>query len=132
METRLPFDLRAPAAARMVVDGALAQHVSAATLDDAKLAMSELVTNSLQHSGAAVHGTLLIGVGRHRGGFWLAVEDAGQDGFVGPRSPDRQAGGGFGLHLVEDLSECWGTVRAARRGTRVWAQFSTAATHGEP
>jgi len=123
-EIRLPLDAGAPAAARIVVGEVLAEGVAPGVLDGAKLAMSELVTNSVEHSGAPAGHALLIRVGRFDGGFWLEVEDPGLEGFVAPRVPDERAGGGFGLHLVEYLSERWGVERVAHRGTRVWAEFS--------
>lgn len=116
--------MSAPAAARALVGDVLAEPVSAVALDDAKLAMSELVSNSVRHSGAPVGQALLVRVGRVDGGFWLEVEDAGHDGFVAPRAPDGQADGGFGLYLVQNLSERWGVERATHGGTRVWADFS--------
>jgi anti-sigma regulatory factor (Ser/Thr protein kinase) len=123
-EIRLPLDPRAPAAARIVVAEVLAEGVTPVVLEGAKLAISELVSNSVEHSGARAGQALLIRVGRVNGGFWLEVEDPGDEGTVAPRVPDEQAGGGFGLHLVEYVSERWGVDRQAQPGTRVWAEFS--------
>lgn len=124
IEIRLPLAASAPAAARIVVAEVLADRVAPVVLDGAKLAMSELVSNSVEHSGAPAGLALLIRVGHFEGGFWLEVEDPGREGIVAPRVPDEQAGGGFGLHLVEYLSERWGVDRQAQPGTRVWAEFS--------
>ena len=123
-EIRLPLDASAPAAARIVVAEVLAERVAPLVLDGAKLAMSELVTNSVEHSGAPAGHAVLIRVGCFDGGFWLEVEDSGHEGFVAPRVPDEQAGGGFGLHLVEYLAERWGVERVPQQGTCVWAEFS--------
>ena len=58
------------------------------------------------------------------GGFWLEVEDPGRDGIVARRAAAPDASGGFGLHIVQALSERWGIERALQGGTRVWAQLS--------
>ena len=39
------------------------------------------------------------------------------------RPASLQAGAGFGLNLVQMLSERWGVERLARGGTQVWAQL---------
>lgn len=132
IDIRLPLDASAPAAARVIVAEVLAGVVADVVIDGAQLVMSELVTNSVQHSGASVGDALLVRVGRFDGGFRLEVEDSGQAGFVAPRVADLRSDGGFGLHLVEDLSERWGVERDARRGTRVWAEFSNTPSPAEP
>jgi hypothetical protein len=43
---------------------------------------------------------------------------------IAPRSPDLEGGGGFGLNVVQALSERWGLERIAAGGTRVWAQLA--------
>src|SRR5215211_5132086 len=52
LEVRLPLDREAPGAARMIVAQAL-RHASVGVLDSAKLIISELVTNSVRHSGGS-------------------------------------------------------------------------------
>src|SRR4051812_7189009 len=51
LEASLPLDRRAPGAARLVV-GELRGRVATSVLDTAQLVVSELVTNSVSHSGA--------------------------------------------------------------------------------
>lgn len=132
IEICLPLDATAPAAARMIVAGVLSERVSALVLEGAKLVISELVTNSVQHSGGPVDHALLVRMGLISGGFWLEVEDSGHEGFVAPRAPAEQASGGRGLRLVETLSERWGMERASDRGTRVWAEFATILSPAKP
>ena len=120
---RLPLNARAPTAARALV-GELADRVSTAVLDDARLLVSELVTNSLRHSGASPDDTLVLRTYVSDTMLRVEVEDPGCAGAVAMRSPDHDSGGGFGLNLVQTLSERWGTERAAAGGTRVWAQLS--------
>jgi hypothetical protein len=53
----------------------------------------------------------------------LDVEDPGRGGTIALHRADSETGGGFGLNLVEALSERWGMERVAEGGTRVWAQL---------
>jgi hypothetical protein len=53
----------------------------------------------------------------------LEVEDPGRDGTVAARPPDLDAGGGFGLNLVQRLAERWGIEPIAAGGTRVRAEI---------
>jgi hypothetical protein len=43
---------------------------------------------------------------------------------IAPRPPDPASGGGFGLRLVQALSERWGLERVSDGGTIVWAQLA--------
>ena len=92
-------------------------------LEDALLVVSELVTNSVCHSGAS-DGAIVVRVELTGTMVRLEVEDPGRGGVIAPRSPDLD--GGFGLNLVQGLSERWGLERVAAGGTRVWAQLAWA------
>jgi anti-sigma regulatory factor (Ser/Thr protein kinase) len=126
----LPLDARAPGAARMVV-GRLRGRVPASVLEDARLVVSELVTNSVCHSGASTGAVVVVRAELIGTMVRLEVEDPGCDGVIAPREPD--LGGGFGLNLVQRLSERWGLERVAAGGTRVWAHLARASapTHTE-
>jgi anti-sigma regulatory factor (Ser/Thr protein kinase) len=122
----LPLDTGAPRAARVFVGRVLGERVAAIVLERAKLVVSELVSNSVRHSGAT-GGGVLIRVRLVAGGFWFEVEDSGRDGAVMRPAADPGAEGGFGLRIVDALSERWGIERRAQGGTRAWAQLSDAA-----
>jgi anti-sigma regulatory factor (Ser/Thr protein kinase) len=126
VEVQLTLDTQAPAAARSVVADCLGQHVAASEVDDAKLLVTELVTNSVRHSGAAAGGHVVVRVELTPGMLRLEVEDSGRGGMIVPRAADMESTGGFGLNLVQALSERWGVERAAIGGTRVWAQLARA------
>jgi anti-sigma regulatory factor (Ser/Thr protein kinase) len=112
----------APGEARALVTAWLDAHVSASVLDDARLLVSELVTNSLRHAGAAVGGPLRIGSSVTNGVVRLEVGDGGEDGAVIRRLPTPDNGaGGYGLHLVEILSSRWGVDHDS--GTQVWFEL---------
>ena len=131
LDVCLPLDARAPGAARIVV-GRLRGRVPALLLENALLVVSELVTNSVCHSGASDGAVVVLRVDLTGTLVRLEVEDPGRGGVIAPRDAD--LGGGFGLNLVQGLSERWGVERVAAGGTRVWAHLAgaTAPASAEP
>jgi anti-sigma regulatory factor (Ser/Thr protein kinase) len=125
-DVHVPLDVRAPGAARIVVTECLRDRVAASVLEGALLVVSELVTNSVCHGGASAAGVVVVRVGLTETMVRVEVEDRGRSGAVAPRSPDLEGGGGFGLGVVQALSERWGLERIAAGGTRVWAQLARA------
>jgi anti-sigma regulatory factor (Ser/Thr protein kinase) len=123
VEIALDYDLGAPSAAREVVVRSLGARVAPRVLDNAQLVMSELVTNSVRHSGAPDGDEMVVRVRIWQDRCRLEVEDSGHEGRIAPIAPDLVHGGGMGLNLVQTLSERWGLVRAAEGPTRVWAQL---------
>jgi anti-sigma regulatory factor (Ser/Thr protein kinase) len=107
----------APAAARRAVDG-LAGTLADDLIPQVKLLVSELVTNSVKYGGEGAI-TLKVDVDRP-GKVRAAVSDHGL-GFV-PMSRDRPATevGGWGLHLVQTLSNRWGVHEGS---THVWFEI---------
>jgi anti-sigma regulatory factor (Ser/Thr protein kinase) len=110
-------DRMAPAAARRAVDG-LAGTVDDDLIPDVKLLVSELITNSVKYGGEGAI-TLTLDVDRP-GRVRAEVIDQGP-GFV-PIARDRPATevGGWGLHLVQTLSNRWGVHDGS---TRVWFEI---------
>jgi anti-sigma regulatory factor (Ser/Thr protein kinase) len=129
----LALDEHAPADARRMVTVFLNDQVPACVLDNARLVVSELVSNSVRHSGVS-DGVVVVDVQLTAGMVRLEVADPGRAGVIGPRSPDHAGGGGFGLQLVASLSERWGLERVAAGGTRIWAQLlrTPPASNGGP
>jgi anti-sigma regulatory factor (Ser/Thr protein kinase) len=126
IEARLALDLQAPGAARGVVADCLGHRVASSVFDNAQLLVSELVSNSVRHSGMPADAEVIVSVDLTPGMVRLDVEDPGHNGAIAPHRPDCESGGGFGLNLVEALSERWGMERVAAGGTRVWAQLARA------
>ena len=132
VEVPLALDLAAPAAARVVVADCLRGRVAASVLADAQLAVSELVSNSVAHSGVSAAGVVAVRVRLTSTIVRLEVADPGRGGEIAPRSPDLKSGGGFGLGIVHALSERWGLERVVAGGTRVWAQLPRAPQTAPP
>ncbi|HEX4011572.1 MAG TPA: ATP-binding protein [Solirubrobacteraceae bacterium] len=105
-------DRQAPSAARRAVSEVYAD-LDPETADAARLLVSELVTNSVQHGDGET-----VVVVAHSGlpdVIRCEVIDDGA-GFVPGTRGDRP-GGGWGLRLVEQLSSRWGVGDDT---TRVW------------
>ncbi len=112
-----PRDQRAPAAARHAVD-ALTLPGAPGAIHDARLLISELVTNSVQH-GSGDNITVLIDA-EMSGVLRCEVIDQGS-GFV-PRGREGRVMGGWGLDLVEQVSRSWGVREGS---THVWFELVT-------
>jgi anti-sigma regulatory factor (Ser/Thr protein kinase) len=125
LEVRLPIDVDAPAAARAALARFL-RDAAASSLAGAQLVASELVSNSVRHSGATPADELVMRVELAAGTVRLEVEDPGRNGPVTTRRPDLDGGGGMGLNLVRSLCERWGVEHPAAGGTRVWARLLVA------
>jgi anti-sigma regulatory factor (Ser/Thr protein kinase) len=125
VELVIALDTRAPGAARDFVVLCLEQRVAASALDSAQLLVSELVTNSFRHSGAPMD-DVRVSVELMPRWFRVGVQDSGSDAVIAARPADLATGGGFGLNLVQMLSERWGVERLAGGGTQVWAQLPRA------
>ena len=94
---------------------------------DLMLVASELVTNAVQHSGAGEDDVVGVAVKFAADSVVLSVCDPGcSDGGPQPRRDDAVLGGGFGLHLVDQLCERWGSEKRGGRH-RVWAELRAAA-----
>ena len=113
----------APAMARRVVTTALAERVPEPVLANAQLVMSELVTNSVRHSGIPPGDDVVVRLRMFHDRCRFEVEDPGHDGMIAPQPPDPTTLSGMGLNLVQTLSERWGLVRGPDGPTRVWAQL---------
>jgi anti-sigma regulatory factor (Ser/Thr protein kinase) len=95
-------------------------------LGDVMLVASELVNNAVVHSGGRPHHELEVRASRRVGRLTVSVRDPGISGqSAGRRSGDGRTGG-WGLQIVEALSERWGEGREEGDGYVVWADISLA------
>jgi anti-sigma regulatory factor (Ser/Thr protein kinase) len=88
-------------------------------LSDAELLLSELVSNAVKYGG---DGDIRVIFERGDGRFRTEVVDQG-DGFIAPLRDriDVDTPGGWGLPLVQTLSDRWG---AHQGSTHVWFEFA--------
>ncbi len=110
-------DERAPAAARRAIDQ-LGAACDAATLTDARLLVSELVTNSVQHGGGE---KIVMHIDSDRPGLLRCEVIDDGCGFV-PRGRGGRLVGGWGLDLVEQIVGSWGVREGS---THVWFELAT-------
>jgi anti-sigma regulatory factor (Ser/Thr protein kinase) len=113
----IPRDPMAPATARRAIDG-LSGRVADDVLPDVKLVISELISNSVKYGGEGALRLQIETAGPRR--LRAGVIDQGV-GFV-PVARDRPATevGGWGLHLVQTLSNRWGVHEGP---THVWFEI---------
>lgn len=95
----------APSEARRAV-GELAPDIDTALVRDVQLLVSELVTNSVRHSGSSQ--PIRLRVWRRRGGLKVEISDGG-DGFeAASGAAEDESEGGRGLMILAALAERWG------------------------
>jgi anti-sigma regulatory factor (Ser/Thr protein kinase) len=122
MTRRLTVELeRAPTAPRLA-RAAFADFddcLPAERRQDAELLLSELVSNAVKHGG---EGDIGVTFERSDGRFRTEVVDQG-DGFAAilRNREDVYTPGGWGLPLVQTLSDRWG---AHEGSTHVWFEFA--------
>jgi anti-sigma regulatory factor (Ser/Thr protein kinase) len=96
--------------------------LSPAASGDLALLVSELVTNAIQHGGADPSRRIEVRLSAGEQRLRVEVSDPGADG-IG--STDRLTSeGGWGLVLVEELSERWGRERTPAGGSLAWFELS--------
>ena len=94
------------------------------SLDDVRLLVSELVTNSVRHSGSPAGSKVGLAVSASGSTLRVEVTDAGRGFQPTPRSAPHTEAGGWGLHLVDRLAHRWGVHHGAR--AVVWFEIDAA------
>jgi anti-sigma regulatory factor (Ser/Thr protein kinase) len=122
LELLLPAEPTAPAEARAVVE-AIGSDLPEPVLVDAKLLLTEVVTNAIKHADHIQ--AVIIRIKRNH---FVRVEvlDPGPMFKPDPRPPGTGAGSGRGLHLVDTVAHAWG-VEPDQAGKKVWFELRLAA-----
>ena len=107
-------------AARHAV-GTLAGILSEDSLEDARLIVSELVTNSVRHAGLAESQPIVLRAEITGASLHIEVSDEGRGFEATARSPTPGDNSGWGLFLVAQLADRWGV--ADGRPTTVWFEI---------
>lgn len=100
---------------------ALEGRMDEALLSDVRLLVSELVTNSVRHAEIAPHAHVWMEVRVTPNTVRVEVADSGKGFEVVPRDTDRSRPGGWGLYLVDRMTDRWGVAR--NNLTRVWFEI---------
>jgi anti-sigma regulatory factor (Ser/Thr protein kinase) len=127
VELRLPAAPTAPAEARAVVE-AIGSDLPEAVLVDAKLLLSELVSNAIKHASRDRQAVIV----RIRRNHFVRVEvlDPGPMFKPDPRPPGTGAGSGRGLFVVDRVANAWG-VEPDEAGKKVWFELRLAKGEGD-
>ena len=115
LTVELPRNAEAPYLARRALadlDG-----VDASLLPDLRLLVTELITNSVKYGGDGPV-TLQVTAGAER--IRAEIIDQGVGFTPKKRDDDLDKVGGWGLHLVEQLTTKWGTYEGS---THVWFEI---------
>jgi anti-sigma regulatory factor (Ser/Thr protein kinase) len=111
-----PRTLEAPAQARDALDQldpSLPEHV----LPDLRLLISELITNGVKYGG---QGPVRMEITNDPDRIRAEIIDQGVGFTPVERDGDLSRVGGWGLHLVEELTDRWGTFEGS---THVWFEI---------
>lgn len=113
----------APARARDALDR-LAAGLAPGRLGDARLLVSELVTNAVRHAGLRAGQRVRLVAALEGRALRIEVHDPG--GGFEPRapSPNPARASGWGLVLVRELADRWGVESGPR--TLVWFEMDPA------
>jgi anti-sigma regulatory factor (Ser/Thr protein kinase) len=117
---RLPGGPHAVAAARRGLDS-LEPHVGEQVLNDMRLLVSELVTNSVRHADRNGSSAVELEVSVSDTRVLVRVTDNGPGFEANPRGPEDDPGSGWGLFLVEQISARWGVE--VNGTTQVWFEL---------
>jgi anti-sigma regulatory factor (Ser/Thr protein kinase) len=91
-------------------------------LDDVRLLVSEIVTNSVRHAGLGPQDRVLLRVTAEPSSVRAEIDDPGPGFVAPPLGPSAGAASGWGLFLVEHVADRWGVDRADGH-TRVWFEI---------
>jgi anti-sigma regulatory factor (Ser/Thr protein kinase) len=127
MNDQMSFELAggpyAVTASRLALAG-LEDRLDPNVLIDIRLLVSELVTNCVKHARVGPEESIVLTVDIHDNRVRVSVVDEGP-GFEPPETPvseqAAEAGSGWGLFLVDQLSDQWGVERDS--GATVWFEL---------
>ena len=120
LELELPGDNGAPALARRAVEERIDHGYDEEQIGTLLLLVTELVTNAVLHAGAP-GSPVLLRVSLTPRHLRVEVHDRGP-GFEMHEPKPRGSSGGYGLFLVERMSDRWGVNRDCN--TYVWFELA--------
>jgi len=91
-------------------------------IDDIRILVSELVTNSYKHAGLRGRDAAILTIDKDPDRIRICVEDGGQ-GFRGlvPKRLPRDRASGWGLTIVDRMADRWGVIENG--STIVWFEI---------
>jgi anti-sigma regulatory factor (Ser/Thr protein kinase) len=120
----LPHDVDSIPTARQALER-VRPEVDELTLRNARLLVSELVTNVIRHvSPSGGDDRIALTVERDDDHLRIEVCDKGGGFEPAPRADKQDASSGWGLHILAQLAARWGVESDG--GTRVWFELEAA------
>lgn len=116
---RVPASLDAPGFARRTLLERAGSVLDDDRLDDARLLISEVVTNAVRHAGLSSKDEIVLCIEPDGLGVRVEITDPGRGFSPTPRAAPTPAGG-WGLPLLERLSDGWGVDHRDGGGSIVW------------
>jgi anti-sigma regulatory factor (Ser/Thr protein kinase) len=126
-ETDLPPGTDAVPMARRALD-VLRKRLSASVFDDARLLLSELVTNSVRHGDLTPAQTIHVRAAVRGGTLRVEVTDEGRGFTLRPRTASSAEDSGWGLYLVAQVADRWGV--SSDGGSSVWFEIDARSEPG--
>ena len=121
VDLRLSGTPDAAAMARHALDR-FAAVVPERRMRDVRLLVSELVTNAVRHAGLREGDHIHLLARLRNGVLRVEVHDPGSGFELREPAPDPARASGWGLYLVDELSDRWG-MEGAQPGTRIWFEL---------
>lgn len=122
-----PAERAAVGAARGIASDVGGLFMSADRVYDLQLAVTEVVSNAVRHSGSGEE--IRLQLSPCEGYLCVRVTDGGAGLVPRPGAMGSEEGAGFGLFIVEQLTRRWGMTREGGR-TRVWFEMDYTAAGG--
>jgi anti-sigma regulatory factor (Ser/Thr protein kinase) len=123
LDLRLPAGPQSPGEARHALDE-FSGDVGEEQLDEVRLLVSELVTNSVRHAGMDSGQWIGLRVEHAEATLRVEVTDSGPGFEAGKPLPSLYQDSGWGLYLVEQIADRWGVKQ--EDGTCVWFEVDVA------
>ena len=99
----------------------VAEEISPRRLADARLLVSELVTNALRHAELGDADVITLVLEADERALRIEVRDPGPGFELAEPAPDPARSSGWGLYLVRELADRWGVERGP--ATCVWFEL---------
>jgi anti-sigma regulatory factor (Ser/Thr protein kinase) len=122
IEATVPAEPHAPASARAAVTRWLTDHVDDTVLHDARLLLSELITNCLRHADPEADTPIRFRAHLTETRLRLEVWDTRTSRSLRARAIVFDDDAGVALQLVQTLALRWGVKRIG--GTRIWLELA--------
>jgi hypothetical protein len=93
-------------------------------LDDARLLLSEVMTDAIRRPGRGEDDQIAVRITGSSGELLVEVSDPAPDSSTAPVNGSRNPASGWGLLLLDRLSDSWGVRAEPETGWLVWFRMA--------